>query len=302
MRMAEQLGNVLVLEDDMVVSPFFQAYLNKSTVNVSADVSGIALYRYSIVEQNHFPFYLIPNDEFVYYQQRACSNGTFYTWEMLKPYFEFLDSFAHNYSDYHLPENVRKWGDEVWEKSFYCYLIKNKKYLAFPRFSPSTDFADYGVHMKKQTLKYVHQTKLYLGSTFGKISRLEDTHNVFDSFYELSPKTIKRFNKELSDYDFESDVYGFKDLQYVKTPYLLSSKNTLNAKCGWERRLKPEINNVLLNQIGDFYSLGKTGGFIQKNHIKSLKEDFLYYYPDTKLTDLVRMKIQKEASFHYYLV
>ena len=297
MRLAKELGNVVILEDDLTVAPHFQQYLDSMEVlaNDESGIAGISLYRYPMVEKNRFPFELIPNNEFLYYQQRPSSKGCFYTWDMLEPYFVFLDNFQNDFGKYHLPTNVRLWGDEVWEKSFYCYLQSAKKYLAFPRFSLSTDFADVGVHMKKQTTKYAHQSALYLGTEFEMPKSLTDTDNVYDAFYELSPTVLVKYCKELSSYDFELDIYGDKSLDKCQKMYLISSKECKNRILGWDRRLKPEINNVLLNLVGDQYALGKKDDF-RPEIPRSLKEDFLYYYPDTKLSDLIWMKINEVLS------
>ncbi|PCJ67577.1 MAG: hypothetical protein COA58_00130 [Bacteroidetes bacterium] len=298
MRMAEKLGSVLVLEDDLVVSPYFGTYLSgcSQIINSESTVAGVGLYRYSIIEQNHFPFNLIPNDEFLYYQQKACSKGTFYTWSMLKPYFEFSESFNGDFQNYHLPENVQKWGDEVWEKSFYCYLQESDKYVAYPRYSLTSDFADFGVHMKKQTLKYVHQSELYLSDQFGSINEFSKTDNIYDAFYEVSPATLQKLNKKLLDYEFEVDLYGHKSLKHIKSECLISSKESSKPIIGWERRLKPEVNNVLLDQQGDFYTLAKTSDFSSNNERGVLKENFLYYFPDTKLMSLLKMKLSEVFS------
>jgi hypothetical protein len=295
MRMAEELGSVLVLEDDLVVSPYFQKYLFACEKIMQTNIAGVALYRYGIIEQDHFPFTLIPNAEFVYYQQRACSKGTYYTWDMLQPYFDFLENFDGDFSSYHLPRNVQKWGDEVWEKSFYCYLISSCNYLAFPRFSFTTDFADVGVHMQSQILKYVHQSPLYLSSSIGSITSVEKTDNRYDQFYELDAAVVQSWNNKLSGFDFEMDMYGRKELRSIKSPYLLSSKTTNNAIVGWDRRLKPEINNILLNQEGNVFSLAETADFEDGVSI-SLQEKFLYYFPNTKLTDLIKMKVAEIVS------
>ena len=295
MRMAEELGSVLVLEDDLVVSPYFQKYLFACEKIMQTNIAGVALYRYGILEQDHFPFTLIPNAEFVYYQQRACSKGTYYTWDMLQLYFDFLENFDGDFSSYHLPPNVQRWGDEVWEKSFYCYLISSGNYLAFPRFSFTTDFADVGVHMKSQVLKYVHQSPLYLSSSIGPITSVEKTDNRYDQFYELDAAVVQSWNNQLSGFDFEMDMYGRKELRSIKSPYLLSSKTTKNAIMGWDRRLKPEINNILLNQVGNVLSLAETADFEDEVSI-SLQEKFIYYFPNTKLTDLIKMKVAEIVS------
>jgi len=292
MAMAKELGHILVIEDDLVVSPYFLQYLEACEDIFSEHLlAGVSLYRYPIIEMGHFPFSLVPNDEFTYYQQRPSSKGCFYTWDMIEPYFDFLKSFKYDFENYSLPANVQNWSDEVWEKSFYCYMIENNKFIAFPRFSLSTDFADAGVHMKKQTLKYVHQSPLFLSDNFNVIKKINDTLNVYDSFYELLPNKVKSINKLLSDFDFEMDLYGNKKLQNIKSEFLLSSKKCVKPKLGWERRLKPEINNILLDQIGLFFTLANKNHFKEDTRFEEQKERFLYYYPDTKLLDLIRMKL-----------
>ncbi len=297
MKLAKELGSVVVLEDDLVVSPSFQLYLLtiQPLAKLERQLAGISLYRYPMVEHDHFPFDLIPNDEFVYYQQRSSSNGCFYTWDMLRPYFDFLEIFDGDFDRYNLPENVKKWGDEVWEKSFYCYLQHADLYLAFPRFSLTTDFADIGVHMKKQTNKYAHQSNLYLGQKFDFPARYENTENVYDAYYEVHRSTLINYLPELEEYDFEVDIYGYKKLDKITKPFLLSSKKCNKAIHRWDRRMKPELNNILLNEPGYFYSLGLTSDFIAQTS-ESLKEKFLYYYPDTRFTSLIKMKLSEIFS------
>ena len=298
MKLAEQLGNVVVLEDDLVVSPAFQSYLlsMESLAKSEKNLAGISLYRYPMVEQDHFSFELIPNDEFVYYQQRSSSNGCFYTWDMLQPYFVFLETFNSDFNNYVLPQNVMNWGDEVWEKSFYCYVQQANKYVAFPRYSLTSDFADIGVHMKKQTNKYAHQSMLFLGKKFSAPNQLQDSDNVYDAFYELVGKTYKKYVPELIEYDLEVDIYGNKNLRDITAKYVLSSKRCATPILGWARRLKPEVNNILLGEQGDFYSLGLKEHFSHKAMNEGLREKFLYYYPDTRLSTLIKMKFSEIIS------
>jgi len=298
MRMIEKLGSALILEDDLVLSPYFQDYLLACSDIVKRErkLSGVSLYRYPMVEHDHFPFQLIPNDEFVYYQQRSSSKGAFYTWDMIKGYLDFYANFDNDYTKYSLPANVKKWSNEVWEKSFYCYLLQKDKYIAFPRFSFVTDSGDDGVHMRKDTDKYAHQSQLYLSNKIGSVSIWEETDNVYDSYYELLPSRYKRMVVELKDYEFEVDTYGHKFLESIRAPLLLSSKTCKKKIMGWERRLKPEVNNILLGQKGEFYSFGSTKDFIPSASIERLKSKFLYYYPDTRLLDLIRMKASEVLS------
>lgn len=296
--MAVSHGNVLILEDDLVVAPHFISYVDQVYHALSQDkeIAGIALYRHHFIETNHFPFELIPNSEFLYYQQRSCSNGCFYTAEMASSLLSFKQKFSGDFDNFHLPKNVIKWGDEVFEKTIYAYLQATNKFIAFPRHSLTTDFADMGVHMQKQTNKYVHQSALFLGSEFQQLKQRTKSDNVFDAFYELLPSVVKRFNSSLANFDLEMDIYGHKDLLKVDADYLLSSKKCGSSQIGWERRLKPELNNILMDQRGTHYSLSKKESFDPSKTLEDLKEDFLYYFPDTKFTDLVKMKWKEILS------
>jgi hypothetical protein len=301
MRLAELYGNILVLEDDLVVAPGFVDYiLAAHSLLAQTEVAGLSLYRYPMIEADHFPFNLIPNEEFLYYQQRPSSKGCFYTWDSVRPYFQFLETFNFDFAAYNLPANVLKWENAVWEKSFYCYLIESSRYLAFPRYSLSTDFADKGVHMKKQVNKYAHQSPLYLSRRFETMASLACTLNVYDAFYELEASSIKALNPTLKDYDFEMDIYGHKPLFFIKTPFIISVKKSKDLILGWERRLKPETNNIILNQYGHFYVLAHTRSFDASVPQKTnLEEKFLYYFPNTKLTTLLKMKWREVISRFY---
>ena len=295
--MAKDLGNVIVLEDDLLVSPDFQSYLLSCSTIIKGEkkLAGVSLYRYPMVEQDHFPFELLPNDEFTYYQQRPSSKGCFYTAEMAEGYLDFLVKFNNDFSAYHLPANVNRWSDEIWEKSFYCYLQKVDKHLAFPRYSYTTDFADIGVHMKKQVTKYMHQSPLMVSKSVPAAKLWKDTKNVYDAFYELHPDVLVSWRSELAELDVELDLHGGKDLSYITSKYLISPKTCKNSIGGWERRLKPEQNNLIFDQKGDFYKLGLTADFSSKLE-DSLKEKFLYYYPDTRISDLIKMKWSEVIS------
>jgi hypothetical protein len=123
----------------------------------------------------------------------------------------------------------------------------------------------------------------------------KDTINVYDAFYELRFDSLKQWRDELADMDIELDLHGCKDLNYVKSKFMISSKLCTKAAKGWERRLKPELNNIIFDQVGSHYKLGLTADF--KSEVEEdLKEKFLYYYPDTRLSELVKMKWREVIS------
>ena len=289
---ASEWGNTLILEDDLYLAPHFANYIRQvfPTIAGESKVKALSLYRYSFMEENHFPFDLVPNSEFVYYQQRPCSKGCFYSQRMAAETLAFFKDFKGNYSDYALPSKVSAWdGNKSWLKAAYCFLQDEDAYLAYPRFSLATDFGDVGEHMERKEHRIIHHSPLYLDSEFS-VKELKATINVYDAFYELKPWVLKSLVPELESYDFEMDLHGFKSIESHSKSFMLSSKQTESYEKRWARVLKPEISNIFLNQSGEFYSLAETRTFKDRDSTQKKEEDFLYYYPDTKFTDLLKLK------------
>ncbi|MFY0642949.1 MAG: glycosyltransferase family 2 protein [Bacteroidia bacterium] len=296
--LAAEMGNTLILEDDLYVAPYFTKYIRDVYPIIAEDtqVKAISLYRYSFMEEDHFPFELIPNSEFVYFQQRPCSKGCFYDSRMAKEMIDFFREFNGNYEDYFLPSKVRKWnGTSSWLKGAYCFLQEVDGYLAFPRYSLTTDFGDTGEHMKRSEHRIIHHSSLYLDKEF-KVGSLRTSVNIYDSFYELIPSVIKTHVTDLQNYDFEVDLHGYKQSDSHLKEYMLTSKECDSSEMQWARALKPAISNVLLNQKGTFFSLAKTTSVKDMNKEQKKEEDFLYYFPDTKFMDLIKMKWKEIRS------
>lgn len=297
MRLALTKNHVIVLEDDLTVAPNYTLYLDAALSVTESDnkIAGVSLYRYPNVESYRFTFEPIPNDEFLYFQRRPSSKGCYYSRSMIEEFMNFLVGWDQDYDSIDLPPNVQKWSNEVWEKAYYSYMITRSKYLAFPRYSLSTDWGEPGVHMHRTTELFVHQSALYLGTMFHCVMRTAAL-NVYDQYYELDPDSMKAYLKELAELDVELDLRGTRDLSKIQSAYIISSRPCADPLRQWGRRLRPEVNNLLFNVAGNFYSLGKTSDFTERPFLESLKEDFLYYLPDTKLKDLLKMKWEEVKS------
>lgn len=286
--MLSEIGDALILEDDVRLSPnAFQYIAACSNLLEEDNIQGLSLYRYTFREEDHFPFELIPNDEFIYYQQRSSSNACYYRALDLASYIEFTKR-SIRFEDYHIPDNVMSWDNAVWEKSYYCYLIETNAYLAFPRYSLATDYGEYGVHMKKEIHRFIHHSPLYLSDCF--TSKLpENTMNCYDAFYEIQPQKLYSVIEE-EYHDLTVDIYASKQLDKLNSKYILSSRTTNHAIRSWGRVLKPEWNNLLFDEAGDHYHLSLIEDVSQTAEKNKLKENFLYYYPDARIIDLLKMK------------
>lgn len=287
---ATELDNCLILEDDLMLAPVYADYI-ASTQELweRHDIGGISLYRYTFREVDHMPFVLLPSDEFVYYQQRPSSKGCFYTKEMAKEFLNFNVSFNGDLNSYTVPSNVYSWGNEVWERSFYAFLISKHKFLAFPKYSLVTDYGETGVHMQTNIHRYIHHSPLYFGDSF-HLKLPEDCLNRYDAFYELLPEVFIKAYDTLASYDFEVDLAGTKQLEHFTKAYAITSKSSTAPIISWGRVLKPEAVNVLYKQEGDFFRLSKVTDLRKTAKRKQWTEQFYYYFPDARLTDLIKYK------------
>ena len=90
---------------------------------------------------------------------------------------------------------------------------------------------------------------------------------------------MKRLVPELGDYEFENDLYGLKDAEVIRTPFVLTSKSTSKAVKAYRRALKPHEMNIILNLAGDDLVLCKVEDMEPvKNRYEKEISDFKYYY------------------------
>lgn len=141
--------SLVILEDDIVVSPAFYNYVKQATdkyVNHD-DIAGISLYSFSTNYITGLPFSPLVNQYDGYFMNCAMSWGevwmkkqwaSFYSW--------YLEHQEFNDEPF-LPRCLYKWS-KSWLKYHTRYCIEYNKYFLYPYISLSTNFSDPGTHNK----------------------------------------------------------------------------------------------------------------------------------------------------------
>lgn len=141
---------IIVLEDDIVVSPCFYAYARQAADKYmgSEDICGISLYGFTRNYQTRMPFIPKSSEYDGYFMNCAMSWGE--VW--MKPqWIEFYDWYLNNQEfEYqpNLPALICRWR-KSWLKYHTRYCIETNKYFLFPYVSLSTNSGDVGVHVGK---------------------------------------------------------------------------------------------------------------------------------------------------------
>ncbi len=235
---------VILLEDDLIVSPYFFEYTKAAIKNFGQEdkIAGIALFEQRYNEIANCLFEPI-NDGFDnYFMQVPCSWGQIFSKKQWSQFRLFYSGFNSDFSQSKLPDFVLNWPSESsWKKYFYEYMVQNDLFFVYPRIGLSTNTGEIGTHFTERTGRF--QASLLLGSKIFNFSRLESSLSIYDAYQELSGLVYSCYLKDERDVDF--DINGTKMLSSINSQYLISSKRCLKPLSCFSMDFYPYENNVL---------------------------------------------------------
>ncbi|HLO59731.1 MAG TPA: glycosyltransferase [Bacteroidales bacterium] len=274
-----QYGSVIILEDDLFVSPYFYEYAQKALEYYENDdqIGGISLYNHTYEDINDITFQPLEDESDVYFMQFPSSLGQAWT----KKHWENFSTWFENHPDIsNIPihRDIINWPETSWKKYFTAFLADTNRYFSFPRRSLTSNFNDQGTH-KLDASNFVGQAPLRLEGEPYRFKPLRDSFCVYDSYFELLPEKLKILVPELSNYDFAVDLYGEKDMLKVTAPYVITSKPTKNKLQTFQRALKPHEMNLIFNLKGDDISFARKEDIVDFGcAYKKELNDFFYFY------------------------
>lgn len=276
--LSQTYGAVIVLEDDLFVSPeFYQYALAAITVfQNDARIGGISLYSHRFNETAQLGFCPIEDGADCYFMQIASSWGQCWT---SAQWLAFRNWYDHSHQDSldrdYLPSDVLGWPDTSWKKHFIRYLVASDRYFVYPRSSLTTNFMERGVHHAgSQT--YL-QVPLLMAPKEYQFVPLESSLAVYDSHCEILPANLKKMDPVLAEYEFEVDLYGRKDLTRIQAPYMLTARRTHAAEMRFGLLLKPHELNVVRRIAGTELSLARKEDCEPAVSAAKLKQVSFYY-------------------------
>lgn len=280
--LTRKYGSIIILEDDLYVSPHFYDYVIHALTFYSNDprISGVSLYNPPLNQAATMPFSPLPDGNDVYFMQIPASSGQAWTSAQWSEFKTWYDIGKHKNELDNLPEYVQKWPNTSWKKYFIAFLIANNKFFVYPKVSLATNFSDdKGTNVKKKTNE--HQTELLLFYKDFALLGISDSAAVYDAEFEILPGSIKKLNKELESYDFTVDLYGQKDMARCQSDYVLTSKTCDKYLMSFGLGLRPIELNVILGNHGKELYLAKVSDNIKtrkNNHHFMFYKNFSFFY------------------------
>lgn len=268
---------VVILEDDITVSPFFMNYVIQCYDKYKDDerIAGFSLYNFPRAHVTGLPFKPVPSDYDIYMMNGACSWGQVWTKEKWEPFIKWYERHSEEFDIKELPYNINNWGEKSWLKYHMRYCIEENKYFTFPYFSLSTNGADIGTHGSKVTTHI--QSYLYcLPKKNWRLPTFEECVIKYDGFFE--PKFLAAY-LSVPDDQLCIDFYGNK-------------KNRINRRYRLTREALP---HKIIKQFALSYKP------YEANIICKVDGNDIFLY-DTEKPGIAPQPLSKQLYFEYFFL
>lgn len=238
--------SIVLLEDDIVVSPYFYKYVKTAVEYYFSDktVAQISLYRNEVNGFVHLPFEPRYSGADVFLMQDISTWGECWTEDMWNDFIEWYDQHDENYvNKVRMPEKIKKW-TKAWSKYYYAYIIDTRKYVLFPYISLTTNYSEAGEHDEVGTISL--QTNMLYGEMTYTMRDSTDLER-YDAYCN---NEILYESLSLEKDQLELDLYGYGELDNSKQ-YLLSTQ-ILPYKVvkSFSLCMRPIEQNVISNILG----------------------------------------------------
>jgi glycosyltransferase involved in cell wall biosynthesis len=244
-----KFGSVIVLEDDLIVGPSFYEFAMKALLHYKDEpsIAGVSLYSQRYNETAALPFEPLDSQWPVYFMKLGCSWGQAWSRRQWLEFKEWYDKGNHQIreGDYTIPENVKRWPDSSWKKSYIHFLIGTGRYIVYPYSSYTTNNSGQGgTHMNHIRNRF--QVSLNISDRLGEGFELPDfgIHCVkYDAHMESETSIVKKWTGMDSD-EVEMDLYGTKSTQLLqKKPFAITSKKVNHYVRSYPLNFRPmELN------------------------------------------------------------
>ena len=246
----EEHGAVIVLEDDLLVDPWFYEYAIHALAahEQESTVAGIALYAPRQNDYAHLPFEPLENGLSGYLMQVPCSWGQAWTAGQWRAFREWYGQAGDDVvdRDASIPDAVRAWPASSWKKYFVAYLSATERYFVYPYRSYTTNCSDPGgTHVSRGSDLYqVPLPDPQRDFATPGFPAAAEHSVVYDQFME--PRIGIDFDAlALTPGSVAVDLYGIKPASLLReSDYCLTTRPVEAALAGFPLSFRPLEMNI----------------------------------------------------------
>lgn len=254
----EQFDALIILEDDIVVSPCFYVY-TKQCVNKYQNnprIAGISLYGFEVNYQTSLPFQPYKDEHDIYFMNCAMSWGEVWMKESWSKFYSWYLEHTDFTPSPSIPDRILQWSPSSWLKYHTRYCIENNLFFVHPYYSLTTNYADKGVH-NNNAKSSAMQTNLLRGKkdAFVLPDSIDDAV-VYDGFFE-NKRLYSALN--LKEDDCCLDLCGTRGNREKKRYWLTTVKTNFKIVKSFGMQYRPIEVNVFDSEEGSQIFLYDTG-------------------------------------------
>ena len=244
--LTRQYGSIVLLEDDLLVSPVFYNYATQALDYYCDDprIAGISLYGLWFNGYTHFPFTPLPDDSDIFFLQIPYTQGQAFSKDQWDLFVNWLSASGQRLSPSDpIHEMFLNFDPEDWFPIRTKYLIDTQRFYVFPRESLTTGMGDEGTHFA-QTSDFFQVPLQGFKQDF-RLKAYDRSIAVYDSFYELLPDRLDRLTSAFRAFSYAVDLHGTKSLKNLPSEYVLTSKVCKSPMATFGKAMRPIEANVI---------------------------------------------------------
>lgn len=239
--LTEEYGAVMILEDDLYVSPDFYNYASQALERYGEDVhiAGISLNTRKELLESPYPFYPLHTGYDVFFQQFASSWGQVWSARMWNDFKKWYEKHQTLPQSVNVPQSILNYPETSWAKFYQTYVVEENKYYVFSYDSLTTNFGDAGEHFAHDSSAF--QSVLFYGK---KEYRMPDFAEgvKYDIYGE--PVGLGAY-LEISDEELTCDLWGRKQKASYRKYLLTCCKQPYKRIRQFSMCMKPLELNII---------------------------------------------------------
>lgn len=290
--MTKKYGAVMILEDDLYVSPDYYNYAMEALEKYGdhSQIAGISLNTKRELLESTYPFFPRKTGYDVYFQQFATSWGQVWNERMWDGFREWYDqNLKLPYHKDVLPQ-VLNYPETSWAKYYQTYVVSTGKYFVYSYDSLTTNFGDAGQHFG--TNSSTVQSILFYGKRNYRMPEFEDGVK-----YDIYGEPIGLGSAlGIPEDELTCDLWGRKPEKAYRRYVLSSRKLDYEILESFGMQMKPMELNVLEEISGNdlfLYDTKKMGVHVQKKQKKEHLRLLEYGYGVLDGKDLMYWSISR---------
>lgn len=280
---------LVILEDDLVVSPCFFYYVNQTVAKYSNDkrIAGISLYSYHMNYQRQFPFEPIKTEYDAYFMKCAMSWGQIWLKNQWEDFYVWYQNNLNFDYTAEMPRSLYTWPDSSWLKYHIRYCIEKERYFVYPYVSLTTDYSDVGTHNNDANNTTVYQVGLQRGNKKSyNLPDLTDEAVKYDGFFE---NEVLYSTLNMTPQNCSLDIVGGNGNQSKKRFWLTTAKAPFKVVSSWGMRMRPIEINIIDNVPGNDIFLYDTSEKSHNGKVIDSKNVILFNYRLPNMFSLMRV-------------